>query len=317
MRPCESHVDARLIDPEHRARQVGDESVFEHVFDIRAICPHRQAEVVFMAEVILVTDPLDDRLTSYGRLNDPVARERHEKAAGVFVVEGMTAIGRLLDSDHTVLSLLLTESRYERMAERLADVDVPVFVATRDILRATVGFDLHRGAVALARRPALPSLDDVLANAQTVLVLEGLNDHENLGTIARTARALGVDALVLDPSCADPFYRRSIRVSMGEMLFLSITVVADWPADLARIRTAGFRLLALTPAADAVPLRSLWRAPGERLALMLGAEGPGLTPAAQQAADQRVRIEISTHVDSVNVGHAAAIALHALAATSV
>jgi tRNA G18 (ribose-2'-O)-methylase SpoU len=287
------------------------------MFDIRAISLHRQAEVVSMAEIIRVTDPLDDRLTGYGRLNDPAARERHEKAAGVFVVEGMTAIGRLLDSDHTVLSLLLTESRYDLMAERLADVEVPVFVAARDILRATVGFDLHRGAVALAQRPVLPSLDEALANAQTVLVLEGLNDHENLGTIARTARALGVDALVLDPTCADPFYRRSIRVSMGEMLFLSIAVAADWPADLARIRAAGFRLLALTPAADAVSLRSLRRGPGERLALMLGAEGPGLTPAAQQAADQRVRIEISAQVDSVNVGHAAAIALHTLAATSV
>jgi tRNA G18 (ribose-2'-O)-methylase SpoU len=317
MRPSESNIAGRAVYPTKQDVHVGGWDWFEHVFDIRAICPPRQAEVAFMAEVILVTDPLDDRLTSYGRLNDPAARERHEKAAGVFVVEGMTAIGRLLDSDHTVLSLLLTESRYDRMAERLADIQVPVYVASRDILRATVGFDLHRGAVALAKRPVPLGMDEVLAGAQTVLVLEGLNDHENLGTIARTARALGVDALVLDPTCADPLYRRSIRVSMGEMLFLPIAIAADWPADVTRIRAAGFRLLALTPAADAVPLRSLRRGPGERLALMLGAEGPGLTPAAQQAADQRVRIEISPNVDSVNVGHAAAIALHALAVTSV
>jgi tRNA G18 (ribose-2'-O)-methylase SpoU len=266
-----------------------------------------------MAQVIPITEPQDERLALYGRLNEPAARERHEKAAGVFVVEGLTAIGRLLDSAHEVVSLLLTPSRYDRLATRLAGLDVPVYIAARDILRATVGFDLHRGAVALVRRPAPLPLADVLATARTLAVLEGLNDHENLGAIARTARAFGVDAFVLDPTCADPYYRRAIRVSMGEMLFLPITVAADWPADIARIQAAGFRVLALTPAADAVPLRSIIRQPGERIAMMLGAEGPGLTAAAQAAADRRVRIEISPDVDSVNVGHAAAVAFHALA----
>ncbi len=263
--------------------------------------------------VTLITEPLDERLAPYGRLNEPAARERHEKAAGIFVVEGQTAIGRLLESDHEVVSLLLTQSRYERLAPQLDAVDVDVFIAARDILRASVGFDLHRGAVALARRPSPIPLATVLAASRTVAVLEGLNDHENLGAIARTARAFGVDALVLDPSCADPYYRRAIRVSMGEMLFLAITVATDWPGDVARMQQAGFRVLALTPAPEAVPLRGLTRQPDDRIAIMLGAEGPGLTTAAQAAADQRVRIEISGEVDSVNVGHAAAVAFHHLA----
>lgn len=266
-----------------------------------------------MANIVEVVDSEDPRLASYGRLNEPMARERHEKAAGVFIVEGQTAILRLLETQHEIVSMLLTASRYANLADRLATLQTDVFIASRDILRATVGFDLHRGAVALVRRPQPRTLTDVLATSRTIAILEGLNDHENLGAIARTARAFGVDAFVLDPTCADPYYRRAIRVSMGEMLFLPIAVAEDWPADLHRIRQAGFRILALTPAADAVPLRTIARATGERIAIMLGAEGPGLTHAAQQAADQRVRIEISADVDSVNVGHAAAVAFHALA----
>jgi tRNA G18 (ribose-2'-O)-methylase SpoU len=265
-----------------------------------------------MANVVDVTDPQDARLALYGRLNEPEARERHEKAAGVFIVEGQTAVGRLLESRHEVISVLLTASRYQNLADRLALLEIDVFVASREILRATVGFDLHRGAVALVRRPEPLALAEVLAASRTLAILEGLNDHENLGAIARTARAFGIDAFVLDPTCADPYYRRAIRVSMGEMLFLPITVATDWPGDLEKIRAAGFRTLALTPASDATPLRNVSRRAGERLAIMLGAEGPGLTEQAQRAADERVRIEISPDVDSVNVGHAAAIAFHAL-----
>jgi tRNA G18 (ribose-2'-O)-methylase SpoU len=267
-----------------------------------------------MANVFEVTDPQDTRLALYGRLNEPEARERHEKAAGVFIVEGQTAIGRLLESKHYVISMLLTASRYQNLADRLVPLDVDVFVASREILRATVGFDLHRGAVALVRRPKPLALADVLATSTTLAILEGLNDHENLGALARTARAFGIDAFVLDPTCADPYYRRAIRVSMGEMLFLPIAVAADWPGDLRHIRAAGFRTLAFTPASDATPLRNVSRRPGERMAIMLGAEGPGLTQGAQNAADEHVRIEISPDVDSVNVGHAAAIAFHALSA---
>ena len=267
-----------------------------------------------MANVLEITDPQDTHLALYGRLNEPEARERQEKAAGVFIVEGQTAIERLLESKHEVISVLLTASRYENLADRLALLEIDVFLASREILRATVGFDLHRGAVALVRRPEPLALADVLATSRTLAILEGLNDHENLGAIARTARAFGIDALVIDPTCADPYYRRAIRVSMGEMLFLPITVAANWPVDLQQIRAAGFRTLALTPALDAKPLRSVNRRAGERLAIMLGAEGPGLTQRAQNAADERVRIEISPDVDSVNVGHAAAVAFHALSA---
>ena len=179
------------------------------------------------------------------------------------------------------------------------------------MLAATVGFDLHRGAVAAADRRPLPTLDDVVAGARTLAVLEGLNDPENLGAVARSARAFGIGGLVLDPRCLDPYYRRTVRVSMGEVLFLPIARAAAWPADLAVLHRAGFETWALTPDPTAEPLWSL-DVPA-RVAVMLGAEGPGLSAAARAAATRRVRIPIAAGVDSLNVGHAAAVAFAHLA----
>jgi tRNA G18 (ribose-2'-O)-methylase SpoU len=169
-----------------------------------------------------------------------------------------------------------------------------------------VGFDLHRGALAAADRPALLDPAD-LTTHRTIAVLEGVNDHENLGAIARSGRALGVAALVLDPTCADPYYRRAVRVSMGEMLHLPIGRATRWPGALAELRAAGVTVAALTPAPDAVDIQR-WHRPDGPLAILLGAEGPGLTAAAQHAADVRLRIATDPTVDSLNVGHAAAIA---------
>ena len=186
----------------------------------------------------------------------------------------------------------------------------PSTCASREILAATVGFNLHRGAVAAADRRPLPGLGDVLAGARLVVVLEGLNDAENLGAIARSARALGVDAALLDPTCIDPYYRRIVRVSMGEVLLLPVARAQRWPDDLDAIRRAGFGLWALTPDRAAADLWSL-DVP-DRVALLLGSEGPGLSDAALAAADRQVRIPIDAAVDSLNVGHAAAIAFAAL-----
>jgi tRNA G18 (ribose-2'-O)-methylase SpoU len=179
-------------------------------------------------------------------------------------------------------------------------------VASKAVLAATVGFELHRGAVAAADRRPLPSLAEVAADARLLGVLEGLNDPENLGAVARSARAFGVDGLVLDPRCIDPYYRRTVRVSMGEVLHLPVARAVDWPGDLDVLQAAGFETWALTPAQDAADLWSL--AVPARVAVLLGAEGPGLSAPALDAATRRVRIPIADGVDSLNVGHAAAVA---------
>ena len=254
---------------------------------------------------LVITDPGDPRLADYRQLNDPAARRRIE-GDELFVAEGPVAVERLLASGHRVRSVLLSHDKHARMADLVAGTTT--YVVARDLLRQIVGFDLHRGAIAAADRQPLPALAEVLATSQRIAVLEGLNDPENLGAIARSARALGIDALVLDPTCIDPYTRRTVRVSMGEILFLPVARVAaaDWPAGaLGQVRDAGFATWALTPAPDAADIWTL-DVP-DRVALLLGAEGPGLG-AATLAAATRVRLPIRTDVDSLNVGAAAAVA---------
>ena len=183
---------------------------------------------------------------------------------------------------------------------------MPILVADDDVVARTVGFDFHRGVIASAQRRPLPAVADVVSGTQRIAVLEGLNDPENLGLIARSARAFGVEALILDPTCIDPYYRRTVRVSMGEVLLLDVARADDWPADIdaaprRRVRDLGddTRRRCHEHLGDRVP---------ERLAIVLGAEGPGLQAETQRRPSRRVRIPISADVDSVNVGHAAAIA---------
>ena len=170
---------------------------------------------------VAIDDPDDDRLDDYRELTDPAARRRRE-GTELFVAEGVTAVTRLLVSGHRVRSVLVTPQARTRLGTALDDLDAPVYVAPKAVLAATVGFDLHRGAIAAADRRPLPTLDDVVAGASSLAVLEGLNDPENLGAVARSARAFGIGGLVLDPHCIDPYYRRTIRVSMGEVLFLPV-----------------------------------------------------------------------------------------------
>jgi tRNA G18 (ribose-2'-O)-methylase SpoU len=261
-----------------------------------------------------ITTADDPRLADYVGLRDPQGRLLTEIHLGCFITEGFTAIERLLASEHTVRSIAALPARLPRVLQLVGDRDITIYEVERDVLATVAGFDLHRGVVASADRPTQPELTDVLRSATRLVVLEGLNDPENLGAIARTARAFGVDALVLDSTCADPWARRTIRVSMGQILSLPILRSTDWSADLAQIQAADFDLVALTPTPDAVSIHT-WR-PSARVALLLGAEGPGLTPATQQRASVRVRIPISPDVDSLNVGHAAAIALAAVSALS-
>ena len=247
----------------------------------------------------------DPRLADYVELPDPAARRRIEREE-LFVVEGVTAITRLLSSGHRIRSVLVTPQALARFDGELDSVDAPVYVADREVLAATVGFDLHRGAVAVAERQPLPSVADAVAGASRIAVLEGLNDPENLGALARSARAFGIGAFVLDPTCIDPYYRRTIRVSMGEVLFLPVARASSWPGELETLAALGFETWALTPDREAESIWSL-EVP-RRVALVLGAEGSGLSARARAAAARQVRIPIDAGVDSLNVGHAAAVA---------
>jgi tRNA G18 (ribose-2'-O)-methylase SpoU len=254
-----------------------------------------------------VVDAGDPRLGDYRELKDAAARRRIE-GDELFIAEGPTAIERLVESDHRIRSVIVSDAKWARMRGLLEPLDAPVYVADVELLRDIVGFDLHRGAIAAADRRPAASLADVLATARRVAVLEGLNDPENLGAIARSARALGIDALVLDPTCIDPYTRRTVRVSMGEVLFLPWARVgdADWPgAAFDTMHRLGFETWALTPAgAD-----DIWSlAVPDQVALTLGAEGAGLAPRTLRAATRRVRLPIRADVDSLNVAAAAAVA---------
>jgi tRNA G18 (ribose-2'-O)-methylase SpoU len=256
---------------------------------------------------VQITSADDLRLADYVGLRDPEGRRVTEIHIGCFITEGFTAIERLLASDHRVRSIAALPARLGRVAELVGDREITVYEVARDVLATVAGFDLHRGVVASADRPSSPDLAHLLATARTLVLLEGLNDPENLGAIARTARAFGADALIVDPTCADPWARRTVRVSMGQILSLPILRSDDWANDLAWITDHGFGLAALTPAADAVSIHE-WKVPSQ-VAVLLGAEGPGLSRSSQAQASVRLRIPIAREVDSLNVGHAAAVVL--------
>ena len=272
-----------------------------------------------MAAPIALTDPADPRLDDYRFLRDARARRRLEAPdpgtgdPGFFVAEGATVIGRLLVSGRRVRSVLVDPIRLARLEAPLAALDAPVYVAERPVLAAACGFDVHRGALAAADRWPLPAPAALLAGGRRVAILEGINDHENLGALFRNAAGLGIDAVLLCPRCADPLYRRSVRVSMGHVLSLPWARIEPWPEALAGVREAGFTLAALTPDPGAETLSAAGLS--GRLALMVGAEGPGLSEAALALADRRVRIPMAAGTDSINVASAAAVAFYATLAT--
>lgn len=261
-----------------------------------------------------ITDPADARLADYVGLKDAHIR-RLPVDDQFLVAEGPEVVRRLVASGLPIRSILVSPNRLDAMGEALESVTCPVYTAERDVMTEVIGFDLHRGVVATAARPPWWTLDEVLARPpldgrrHRLLVFEAMNDHENLGAIARSARAFGVDALVLDSRCADPYYRRTVRVSMGEILFMPI-VRAEVSDVTTEVRRLSGRTLALTPAHDAVDIHDISGNTGSGpLALLLGAEGPGLSDNAMRASDLRVRIPIAADVDSLNVGHATAVAL--------
>jgi tRNA G18 (ribose-2'-O)-methylase SpoU len=299
---------------------------------------HRDTPVVAAGPLVWVQDVNDPVLDLYRELNDPALRVQLEADQAVFVVEGRLAVQRLLTSDYSVRSLLVDDHQVTLAGELVAATraqGAPVFVGSRALVADTVGFALHRGVVALANRPAPEGSERLLARVAEkpalggslplVAVLEGLNDHENIGALFRNAAAFGVAGVFLSPTCADPLYRRSIRVSVGYVLHVPFARLTPWPGGIHDLRAAGFVVAALSPhptAENDAPIIG----PGELkawiaehahrplgAALLFGAEGRGLTDAASAASDVMVSIPMASGVDSLNVATAAAVALHALA----
>jgi len=257
-----------------------------------------------------ITEPDDPRIADYRELTDVRLRTAFEPPHGLFIAEGELVLRRAVRAGYGLRSMLVDAKRVDTVADIAPGV--PVYAATPKVLEAITGFHVHRGILGSVHRPPMPSATDVLARAQRVVILEDVNTHTNVGAIFRCAAALGMDAVLLSPSCADPLYRRSVRVSMGEVFAVPYARIDPWPDALDVVREAGFTIMALTPDPDAVSLREL--ADTRRPALLLGAEGPGLSGKALTAADVRVRIPMHHGVDSLNVAAAAAVACYALGA---
>ncbi|GLZ42586.1 RNA methyltransferase [Actinokineospora sp. NBRC 105648] len=264
-----------------------------------------------MAQVIEVGDPADPRLDDFRDLSTADRRPDRPGGRGLVIAEGVVVVERLLASPYPVRALLGVRRRVEALAPLLERHDVPAYVATAEVMAEAVGFHLNRGVLACADRAPAPDPLDFVAHARTLAVLEGVGDHENLGALFRNAAALGVDGVLLGPGCSDPLYRRSVRVSMGHVLAVPFAPLEPWPDGLKWLRDSGFSILALTPRADSVPLSEAARG-CERVAVLLGSEGPGLTSDAIAAADHAVRIPMARGVDSLNVATAAAVAFYAL-----
>lgn len=259
-----------------------------------------------------IDDPTDPRLADYVGLTDSVRRVKHEPAAGFFLAEGQLVMRRAVQAGCPPRSLLLAPNRIDDLLPELSALDCPVYVASPEVLLAVTGFHVHRGALGSFGRLPVPTPAELLATARRILVLEDVNSPTNLGAIFRSAAGLGMDVVLLSPTCCDPLYRRAVRVSMGEVLAVPYAYLDRWPAGLQTVRDASFRVVALTPAKDAVPLDDLVVVDDDKVALLLGAEGPGLSAAALAASDTRVRIPMSAGVDSLNVAAAAAVACWAL-----
>ncbi|GAB2734914.1 RNA methyltransferase [Salinifilum aidingensis] len=264
-----------------------------------------------VAHSVEITDPADSRVDDFRDLSRADRRPDRPGGRGLVIAEGVVVVQRLVDSPYPVRAVFGVQRRIDELSTVLDEVDAPVYAATADVMAQVVGFHLNRGVLAVADRAPAPEPRELVSAARRLAVFEGVGDHENLGVLFRNAAALGLDGVLLGAGCPDPLYRRGVRVSMGHVLRVPFARLESWPDDLALLRGAGFRLAALTPAADAVPLAQAGLDAGPA-AVLLGSEGPGLTEGAMAAADVRVRIPISSAVDSLNVATAGAIAFHAM-----
>lgn len=258
-------------------------------------------------------DDLDDPgLADFSRLTDVALRKVSEPAGGLYIAESTKVITRALAAGHRPRAILLLEQWLPDIEPLVRDLDIPVYVGASELLEKLTGFNLHRGAIASMHRPELRPAAEVIAGAHRVVVIEDVVDHTNVGAIFRAAAGLGADAVLVTPRCADPLYRRSVRVSMGTVLQVPWTRLPEWPEGADILHAAGFHIAALALADGAVGLDELSADPPERLAILLGTEGDGLSRAAIHASDSIVTIPMMHGVDSLNVASASAVALWAL-----
>ena len=269
-----------------------------------------------VARTVFIDGVTDPALVDYRALTDVELRRRTEPADGIFIAEGELVIRRALAAGYPMRSALMTARWVSSVADLVVDIDVPLYVGSDELLESVTGFHVHRGALAAMGRLPARSIDDLLVRSSRLVVLEDVNSHTNLGAIFRSAAGLGMDAVLLSPSCADPLYRRSVRVSMGEVFSIPYARFESWPAGVVGLREAGFRVLALTPDAGAMSIADVQVRDGDKLALLLGAEGSGLSTNALAAATAAVRIPMSNGVDSLNVAAATAVACYAIACGS-
>ncbi|HEX5857316.1 MAG TPA: RNA methyltransferase [Microbacterium sp.] len=261
--------------------------------------------------VIRIDDPQDAALRDYRDLTDIVLRRVLEPEGGLYIAESAKVIARALAAGHRPRSVLVQE-KWLADVGALVPSETPVFVVAPEVAEALTGYAVHRGALAAMHRPALPSVADVVDGARLVVVLEDIVDHTNVGAIFRAAAGLGADAVLVTPRCADPLYRRSVRVSMGTVFQVPWTRLPEWGEARDILHAADLHIAALALADGAVSLDEFVAAGHERVAVVFGAEGDGLSPRALEAADSIVTIPMAGGVDSLNVAAASAVALWAL-----
>lgn len=266
-----------------------------------------------MARLISIDDPGDERLADYVSLRDVELRKSLEADQGFFVAEGEKVVRRAVAAGYSVRSFLMAKRWLPGLRDELESAgDAPCYVVDEALAEQVTGFHVHRGALATLHRRPLPAVDQVIADAQRIVVLEDIVDSTNVGAIFRSAAALGVEAVLLSPRCADPLYRRSVKVAMGAVFSVPWTRLPEWYDALHGLSAVGFTTAALTPAPDAVELAELVdRVDGKRLCVVVGSEGAGLSARWLTSADVRVAIPMVNGVDSLNVAAAAAIAFYA------
>jgi tRNA G18 (ribose-2'-O)-methylase SpoU len=259
-----------------------------------------------------VEDPRDPRLSDYRDLRDVSLRKHLEAEHGLFLAEGEKVVRRAVEAGFPVRSLLMAPRWLEGLSDVLARTDAPCYVVAEALAEEVTGFHVHRGALASLHRLPLPSTADVLRDARTVVVLEDVVDHTNVGAVFRSAAALGIEGVLLSPRCADPLYRRSVKVAMGAVFTLPYARLDDWYDALPAVSAAGFTTVALTLSGDAVEVEAAV-AGLDKVALVLGTEGAGLSRRWQEAADRRAVIPMRAGIDSLNVAAASAVACYVTA----
>lgn len=262
--------------------------------------------------VIRIDDPSDPALRDYRDLTDVALRRVSEPAEGLYLAESSKVIARAIAAGHRPRSVLILEKWLDDIEPILAGIEVPVYVGSSDALESVTGFSMHRGALASMTRPALLPVPEIIAGARRVVVIEDVVDHTNVGAIFRAVVGLGADAVLVTPRCADPLYRRSVRVSMGAVLQVPWTRLPEWPEGAKVLQEHGFTLAALALDDDAIDLADFARNPPEKVAILVGTEGDGLSRNALRCADVTVTIPMSGGIDSLNVAAACSVALWAL-----